>query len=100
MRITHTKKRVCKDFETKNLGDYHDFYAQSDTLLSADVFDNFRNMCLEIVLLDPVCFLTAPELAFQTILKKTKDNLLVYIDILLMVEKGIMLFIDMQKLMS
>ena len=38
-------KRVCKDFEIKNLGKYHDFYLKSDTLLLADVFKNFRNMC-------------------------------------------------------
>ena len=24
-------KRVCKDFEIKNLGEYHDIYVQSDT---------------------------------------------------------------------
>ena len=41
------RKRICKDFEIKNLGEYHDFYVQSDTLLLADVFENFRNMCLE-----------------------------------------------------
>ena len=39
---------VCKDFETKNLGEYHDLYVQSNTLLLADVFENFRNMCLKI----------------------------------------------------
>ena len=43
----HTK-RVCKNFEIKNLGEDHDLYVQSDTLLLADVFENFRNMCLEI----------------------------------------------------
>ena len=37
-------KRVCKDFEIKTLGEYHDFYVQSDTLLLADVFENFTNM--------------------------------------------------------
>ena len=42
----HTK-RVCKDFEIKNLGEYHDLYVQSDTLLLADVSENFRNMCLK-----------------------------------------------------
>ena len=37
-------KIVCKDIEIKNLGEYHYLYAQSDTLLLADVFANFRNM--------------------------------------------------------
>ena len=40
-------KRISKDFEIKYLGEYHDFYVQSDTLLLADVSDNFRNMCLK-----------------------------------------------------
>ena len=39
--LAHTK-RVCKDFEIKNLGKYHDLYVQRDTLLLADVFENFR----------------------------------------------------------
>ena len=43
----HTK-RVCKDFEINNLQEYHNLYVQSDTLLLGDVFENFRNMCLEI----------------------------------------------------
>ena len=42
-------KRVCKDYKIKDSGEYHDFYVQSDTLLSADVFENFRNMCLKII---------------------------------------------------
>ena len=37
-------KRVSKDFEIKNLGEYHDLYIQSNTLLLVDVFENFRNM--------------------------------------------------------
>ena len=41
-------KRVCKDFEKKkHLGKYHDLYVQSKTLLLADVFKNFRNICLK-----------------------------------------------------
>ena len=63
-------KRVFKNFN-KNLGDYHDLYVQSDTLLLADVFEAFRAMCIEIYELDPTNFLSAPELAWQACLKKT-----------------------------
>ena len=55
----HTK-RACKDFEIKNLGECHDLYVQSNTLLLADVFEKFRNMCFEIYELDPSKFLLAP----------------------------------------
>ena len=41
-------KRVCKDFWINNLEEYHNLYVQSDTLLLADVFENFRNICLKI----------------------------------------------------
>ena len=40
----------------KHFGDYHDLYVQSDTLLLADVFDNFRNMCIKVYDLDPAHF--------------------------------------------
>ena len=56
-------KRVFKSFNNKNLGDYHDLYVQSDTLLLADVFENFRNMCIKVYKRDPAHFLSAPELA-------------------------------------
>ena len=68
-------KRVCKDFKTRNLGDYHDFYFQSNRLLLADVFENFWNMCLEIYELGPAYFLSAPWSAWQAALKKTKAKL-------------------------
>ena len=66
-------------------------YVRSDTLLLADVFENFRNKCIEIYELDPAHFLSAPGLAWQACLKKTKVKLelLTDIDMLLMVEKGI-----------
>ena len=75
----------------KNLGDYHDLYVQSDTLLLADVFENFRNMCIKVYELDPAYFLSGPGLAWQACLKKTevKLELLTDVDMLLMVEKGI-----------
>ena len=45
-------KIVFKNLFNKNLGDYHDFYVQSDTLLLADVFENFRNICIKVYKLD------------------------------------------------
>ena len=45
---THAK-RVCKDFEIKNVGEYHNLYVQHNTLLLADVFENFRDMCLKYI---------------------------------------------------
>ena len=61
------------------------------TLLLADVFGNFRNMFLEIYELDSTKFLSAPVLAWQAALRKTKvkSDLLTDIDMLLMIEKGI-----------
>ena len=65
-------------------------YVQSDTLL-ADVYENFRNKCIEIYELDPAHFLSAPGLAWRPCLKNTevKSELLTDVDVLLMVEKEI-----------
>ena len=83
-------QKVWEVFEIKNLGEYHDLYVQSDTLLLADVFEKFRDKCIEIYELDPAHFLSTPGLAWQACLKKTKVELelLTDIDMLLMVEKG------------
>ena len=82
---------VFKRFKLKNLGEYHDLYVQSDTLLLADVFESFRNTCLKVYELDPAHFLSLPGLAWQACLKKTnvKLELLTDYNMLLMVEEGI-----------
>ena len=84
-------QKVFKIFNNKNIGKYHDLYVQSDTLLLSDVFENFRDKCIEIYELDPAHFLSAPGLAWEACLKKTEIRLelLTNIDMLLMVEKGI-----------
>ena len=66
-------------------------YVQSDTLSLSDLFENFRDKYIEIYELDPAHFLSASGLAWEACLKKTKIRLelLTYIDMLLMVEKGI-----------
>ena len=58
-----------KECVNKNLGSYHDLYVQSDYLLLADVFEEFRDQCLKIYDLDPAHFLTLPRLVCQPCLK-------------------------------
>ena len=83
-------QKVWDVFEIDNCGEYHDLYVQSDTLL-ADVFENFRNIYLEIYKLDPVYFVSAPGLAWQTCFKKTEAKLELLTDdeMILMIENGI-----------
>ena len=61
---THTRK-ACKDFEMKKLGEYHDLYVLSYTLLLAQVNENFRNICFKIYELDPTPCFIAPNLEWQ-----------------------------------
>ena len=87
---THVQK-VWDTFNIKNLGEYHDLYVQCDTVQLAHVFERFRETCIEIYQLDPAYFISAPGLAWQACLKKTrvKVELLTDYDMLLMMESGI-----------
>ena len=82
---------VFKRFKLNNLGDYHDLYVQSDTLLLAGVFENLRKACIKTYELDPAYFISLPGLAWQVCLKKTgvELELLTDYDMLLMIEEGI-----------
>ena len=83
-------QKVYDTFNIKNLGEYHDLYIKSDTAQLVDVFENFRNTCLEIYELDPAHFLSAPGRAWQACLKKTQVELELLTDnyMLLMFEEG------------
>ena len=82
-------KRICKDFEIKNEGEYRDLYVQSHTLLLTDVFENFRNMFLEIYGLGSFKISFSFWISIASNFKKTKVkwDLLTDIDMLLIVEK-------------
>ena len=88
--IEHVKN-VCDTLKIDNLGQYHDLYVQSDTALLADVFENFRDKCLDIDKLDPAYFLSAPGLSWQSGLKMTGQTLELLTDenMLLIFEKAI-----------
>ena len=82
---------VWHTFKMKTFKDYHELYNETDVLLLADVFENFRDLCLKIYGLDPVYYFTAPGLAWDACLKMTNIDLelLSDPDMLLMFEKGI-----------
>ena len=83
--------KVWNTFKINNSSKYHDLYVQADTLQLADIFEYFRNTCQKIYKLDPAHFVSAPGLAWQTCLKKTKVKLQLLTDenMLLMFEEGI-----------
>jgi hypothetical protein len=82
---------VWKEFGCKTLRDYHDLYNVSDVLLLADVFENFRDVCIKNYKLDPAWYVTSPSLAWDAMLKMTgvKLELLSDYDMLMMVKRGI-----------
>ena len=83
--------KIWNLFQMKTMRDYHDLYLKTDVLLLAYVFENFRSVCIENYKLDPAWYYTAPGLAWDACLKKTKVELelLKDVDMLLMIEKGI-----------
>ena len=84
-------QNVWEKFGLKNMGEYHDLYLKSGILLLADVFEEFRSVCLENYQLDPAWYYKSPGLAWDTALKKTgvRLELLRDPDMLLMFEEGI-----------
>ena len=83
--------KVWKTFKCKTLGDYHNLYLKTDVNLSADVFEQFRNICLQQYKLDPANYYTSPGLSWDALLKKTNVNLelLTDSDMHLLVERGL-----------
>ena len=55
----------------ENLGQYHDLYLRTDVLLLTDVFEHFRDLCLEYYGLDPAHYFTLPNFAWDAMLLKT-----------------------------
>ena len=72
------------------MGEYHDLYLQSDVLLLTNVFENFRNTCLQYYGLDPCHYFTSPGLSWDAMLKTTKVKLELMTDINMyqFIEKG------------
>ena len=93
--ITHEQynhaQTVWNTFDLKTMGDYHDLYLKSDTLLLADIFENFRKTCLQYYKLDPCHYFSSPGLSWDAMLKMTKIKLelITDIDMFQFIEKGL-----------
>jgi hypothetical protein len=88
-------RKVWDHFGCKTLGEYSDLYLKVDVMLLADVFENFRDICMKTYNLDPAHYYTAPGFSFDCMLKYTemKLELLTDYDMLLMFEKGKHIFL-------
>jgi hypothetical protein len=73
--------KLWDTFQLKNLGELHDLYMETDTLLLADVFENYRQVIHKNYGLDPVHFYTAPALSWSAGLKFTKIKLEIPLDV-------------------
>jgi len=82
--------RVWNHFGCSSLGAYSDLYLKIDVLISADVFENFRDICMSTYHLDPAHYFTAPGFSFDCMLKYTsvKLELLTDFDQILFLESG------------
>ena len=86
-------KHVWEEFGLKNMGEYHDLYLKTDILLLADVFQNFRKLCIDYYELDPLHYITTPGFSWDSMLKMTGIYLELFTekdtDMHLFIEKGI-----------
>ena len=64
--------KVWHTFNIQNLGEYHDLYVKRDLILLADIFQNFRDLCLKNYEIDPIHLITSPALSWQTCMKTTE----------------------------
>ncbi|MFZ2538730.1 MAG: hypothetical protein WAX04_07500 [Oscillospiraceae bacterium] len=82
---------VWQEFGCKTIRDYHNFYNVSNVLLMADVFENFRDVCMKNYKLDPAWYYTAPGLAWSAALKLTEVELELMsdYDMVLIIKQGI-----------
>ena len=71
---------MCREFQCQSLGDYHDLFLRSDVLLLADVFENFRDICLNYYKLDPAHFYISPGLSWQACLRMTNMEMVLLTD--------------------
>ena len=86
-----TCNKICNEFNTENLRDYHDHFLKKDVLLLGDIFEKFIGTCLKFYKLDPCHYFSSPGLSWDAMLKMTGIKLekISDIDKYLFIEKGL-----------
>ena len=74
-------QKIWSTVDLKNMGQYHDLYLESDNFLLSDVFENFRNTCLQYYKLGPCHYFTSPALSWDAMLKMTGIQLELMTDV-------------------
>ena len=84
-------QQVWRHLNIKNMDEYHDLYLKTDVILLADIFENFRDVCVKNCKLDPAMYYTSPGFSWDALLKKTEImlDLLSDVDKILFIENGI-----------
>ena len=92
-------QNVWETFGIHDLGDYSDLYLKTDVILLAQVFENFREICLEAYKLDAAHYYTLPGFAWDAMLLFTKIilQLLTNIRMLMFIEQGTYIFVSSFK---
>ena len=83
-------QKAWKHFNIKNMGEYHNLYLKTDVILLADIFENFRDVCVKNYKLDTAWYYTSPGLSWDALLNKTKItlHLLSDVNMILFIENG------------
>lgn len=74
-------QQVWRTTSCQSMGEYHNLYLYQDIFLLADIFEQFRQVCIENYELDPAHYYTVPGLPWDAALKFTKVKLYTLYDI-------------------
>ena len=66
--------KLWNTFDTKTWGEYYKLYNVLDVTLMADAFEHFRNTTLNAFGIDPMHYITTPQMAYSLFLKVTMDG--------------------------
>ncbi|KAL5259617.1 hypothetical protein ACHWQZ_G009911 [Mnemiopsis leidyi] len=74
-------QRTYSRFDCHSLKDYMELYVKADAILLCDIFEHFRDLCLNFYELDPCHYLSLPGFTWDAMLKMTGVQLELITDV-------------------